>query len=290
MTAILMESLRRRRPANKHRNGFGVAGMVATAVIAVVVLLALFAPLIASHDPSAVDFARTYRPTEPGALLGTDGSGRDIASRLLYGARSSLLGPTIVVLISASVGTALALIAAMCGGWVDRVLSRLFDVGFAFPGLLLAILAVAVLGPGFTTAVMALAISYIPFVGRIVRSVAIGEMSLPYMTALVTIGQSRWRMALRHLLPAVTPTMLAQATICFGYALVDLAALSYLGLGVQPPGSDWGLMVSEGQRGLLQGYWEESLYAGIALVIVVTCVSLVGDRIADRASIGGDRR
>jgi peptide/nickel transport system permease protein len=289
MTALVLGTLRRHRKTRTPRSGLGVLGIIAAVVIVVAAVLAVLAPLVVPHDPTAVDFARIYRPSEPGALLGTDGSGRDIASRLLFGARTSLLGPTIVVLISASIGTALALVAAMSGGWVDRVLSRLFDVGFAFPGLLLAILAVAVLGPGVTTAVLALAISYIPFVARIVRSVAISELALPYVTALVTIGQSRWRIAVRHLLPAVMPTALAQSTICFGYALVDLAALSYLGLGVQPPNSDWGLMVAEGQRGLVQGYWEEPLFAGAALVIVVTCVSLIGDRISDRVSLTGDR-
>lgn len=289
MTALILDSLRKRRAVRGRHRRFGALGVTATAVVASAAVLAVFAHWIAPFDPTAVDFARTYRPSEAGALLGTDGSGRDILSRLVYGARTSLLGPTIVVLISASLGTALALTAAMCGGWVDRVLSRLFDVGFAFPGLLLAIIAVSVLGPGFTTAVLALAVSYIPFVARIVRSVAISELTLPYVTALLTVGQSRWRIATRHVLPAVAPTVLAQSTICFGYALVDLAALSYLGLGVQPPESDWGLMVAEGQRGLIQGYWEESLFAGAALVIVVTCVSLLGDRIADRVSLNGAR-
>ncbi|WP_029369823.1 ABC transporter permease [Mycobacterium sp. UM_WWY] len=290
MTAIIFESVRRRRSPEKRRDSFGALGIAAAALVAAVAVIALCAPWLAPVDPTAVDFSNTYRPSGAGALLGTDGSGRDILSRLIHGARGSLLGPTVVVLISASLGTALALTAAMSGGWVDRVLSRLFDVGFAFPGLLLAILAVSVLSPGFTTAVLALSVSYVPFVARIVRSVAIGELTLPYVTALVTLGQSRWRIATRHLLPAVLPTALAQSTICFGYALVDLAALSYLGLGVQPPDSDWGLMVSEGQRGLIQGYWEEALFAGAALVIIVTCVSLLGDRIADRVSLNGDRR
>lgn len=289
MTTLVMGALRSRRRSHRRHARLGALAIGAVALLATAAAVAVLAHWIAPLDPTAVDFARTYRPAEPGAVLGTDGSGRDIASRLIYGARTSLLGPTIVVLISASTGTALALIAAMCGGWTDRVLSRLIDVGFAFPGLLLAIIAVSVLGPGFTTAVLALAVSYIPFVARIVRSVAIGELALPYVNALLTVGQSRWRIATRHLLPAVAPTALAQSTICFGYAMVDLAALSYLGLGVQPPGADWGLMVAEGQRGLIQGYWEESLFAGAALVIIVTCVSLLGDRIADRVSLGGAR-
>ncbi|MFD6054582.1 ABC transporter permease [Agromyces sp. NPDC060279] len=290
MTTVVFEALRMRRRRTRTSRGFGVTGIVATAVVGLAVLAALLAPVIAPYDPNEVDFGLTYRPMEPWALLGTDGSGRDILSRLLYGARTSLLGPAVVVLVAAVVGTLLALVAAISGGWVDRILSRIFDIGFAFPGLLLAILAVSVLGPGFTTAVLALAIAYIPFIARIVRSVAVGEMSLPYLSALVTVGQSRTRIAGRHLLPAVMPTVLAQSTISFGYAMVDLAALSFLGLGVQPPDADWGLMISEGQRGVLQGYWEEATFAGLAIVIVVAAVSLIGDRLADRVSLNREGR
>lgn len=289
MTTVVFEALRLRR-RRRRNSGLGVSGVVAIVVIGMAVAAAALAPVLAPYDPAAVDFGLTYRPTEPGAVLGTDGSGRDILSRLLFGARTSLLGPAIVVLVAAVVGTALALIAAIAGGTVDRVLSRVFDIGFAFPGLLLAILAVSVLGPGFTTAVLALAIAYIPFIARIVRSVAVGEMALPYMNALLAVGQSQWRIAIRHLLPAVLPTVLAQSTISFGYAMVDLAALSFLGLGVQPPAADWGLMVAEGQRGVLQGYWEEATFAGLAIVIVVAAVSLLGDRLADRSSLHREGR
>ncbi|UOQ87609.1 ABC transporter permease [Agromyces endophyticus] len=290
MTTAVFEAIRLRRRRKRTGRGLGVAGTVAAVVVLLAVLAAILAPLLAPYDPTEVNFDYTYRPMESGAPLGTDGSGRDILSRLLYGARTSLLGPAVVVLVAAVVGTALALAAAIAGGGVDRVLSRIFDIGFAFPGLLLAILMVSVLGAGFGTAVFALAIAYIPFIGRIVRSVAVGEMALPYMSALVTVGQSRTRIATRHLLPAVMPTVLAQSTISFGYAMVDLAALSYLGLGVQPPESDWGLMVAEGQRGVLQGYWEEATFAGLAIVIVVAAVSLLGDRLADRISLNQEGR
>ncbi|MBL3688033.1 ABC transporter permease [Leucobacter zeae] len=255
---------------------------VAVAVLLLLALAAALAPLLAPADPTASDFSRIYRPTEPGAPLGTDGSGRDILSRLLFGARTSLIAPAVIVLVAGAIGTALGVASAVMGGALDRVLSRVLDIGFAFPGMLLAIIAVAMFGPGITPVVIALAIAYVPFIGRVVRGIAIGEMVLPYVDALLGVGQTRWRIAIRHLLPAVLPTAMAQITVSYGYAMIDLAAMSFLGMGVQPPTADWGLMVSEGQRGVFQGYWEESVYSGIMIIIAVAAVSLVGDRYADR--------
>lgn len=255
---------------------------VALAVLLLLALAAALAPLLAPADPTASDFSRIYRPMEPGAPLGTDGSGRDILSRILFGARTSLLAPAVIVLVAGVLGTALGIASAVMGGAVDRMLSRMLDIGFAFPGMLLAIIAVAMFGPGVTPVVIALAIAYVPFIGRVVRGIAVGEMVLPYIDALLGVGQTRWRIAIRHLLPAVLPTAMAQITVSYGYAMIDLAAMSFLGMGVQPPTADWGLMVSEGQRGVLQGYWEESVCSGIMIIIAVAAVSLVGDRYADR--------
>lgn len=255
---------------------------IAIAVLVLFALVAALAPVLAPLDPTQADFSRIYRPMEAGAAFGTDGSGRDILTRLIHGARTSLLAPAVIVLIAGVLGTALGVASAVLGGVVDRVLSRLLDIGFAFPGMLLAILAVTMFGPGVTPVVVALAIAYVPFIGRIVRGVAMGEMVLPYVDALLGVGQTRWRIAVRHVLPAVLPTALAQITVSYGYAMIDLAAMSFLGLGVQPPTADWGLMVSEGQRGVLQGYWEESVFAGLVIIVAVAAVSLVGDRLADR--------
>lgn len=279
-TSILRRPVREPRIRNMNRTDWLLR--IAVSVLILLALLAALAPLLAPFDPTQADFSRIYRPMEAGAVLGTDGSGRDILSRLLYGARTSLLAPAVIVLIAGVLGTALGVASAVMGGAVDRVLSRLLDIGFAFPGMLLAILAVTMFGAGVTPVVVALAIAYVPFIGRIVRGVAMGEMVLPYVDALLGVGQTRWRIAVRHLLPAVLPTALAQVTVSYGYAMIDLAAMSFLGMGVQPPTADWGLMVSEGQRGVLQGYWEESVFAGIVIIVAVAAVSLVGDRLADR--------
>lgn len=280
MTATLLRTKREAAPAARPRRDIPL--IVAVIVLALFVLAAVFAPLLTPIDPTASDFSRTYRPMEPGAILGTDSSGRDIFSRLLYGARVSLVAPAVIVLVAGVLGTLIGTASAVAGGVVDRVLSRLLDIGFAFPGMLLAILAVAMFGAGLAPVVIALAIAYVPYIGRIVRNVAVGEMVLPYVDALLSVGQSRWRIAVFHVLPAVLPTAMAQMTVSYGYAMVDLAAMSFLGMGVQPPTADWGLMVAEGQAGVMQGYWEESVVACAAIVVSVCAVSLIGDRLADR--------
>lgn len=275
-----------RRKATPKFQSFGrkrdVPLFVAISVLALLGLSAVLAPLIAPADPLAADFLRTYQPAGVGSILGSDGSGRDILSRVLHGGRVSLVAPAIIVLLAGVLGTLIGIASAVIGGAVDRILSRILDIGFAFPGMLLAILAVTMFGAGVTPVVVALAIAYIPFIGRMVRNVAVGEMALPYIDALFNVGQSRWRIASRHILPAVLPTAMAQITVSYGYAMVDLAAMSFLGLGVQPPTADWGLMVSEGQKGIIQGYWSEAISAGIVIVVSVASVSLIGDRLADR--------
>lgn len=286
----MMTTILRWRPERRSaifRGKRDVPLIVAVIVLAVLVLATALAPLIAPYGPLASDFMRTYQPMGAGSPLGTDSSGRDIFSRVLYGGRISLVAPAVIVVLAGVLGTVIGITSAVTGGVIDRLLSRVLDIGFAFPGMLLAIIAVAMFGPGVIPVVIALAIAYVPFIGRMVRNVAVGEMSLPYVDALFNVGQSRWLIALRHVLPAVLPTAMAQVTVSYGYAVVDLAAMSFLGMGVQPPTADWGLMISEGQRGVIQGHWEETVAAGLFIVISVAAVSLIGDRLADR--VGGVR-
>lgn len=264
--------------------GIGPLGIVSAIVIAVAALAAILAPVIAPDSPTRLDFGSVHAGSSSAHLLGTDAIGRDIFSRILYGGRSGLLGPLLVIAIATGLGTALALIGAWRGGAVDLVIARAFDIVFAFPGLLLAILVVAISGPGLLPCVLALSVAYVPYLGRVIRSAALRERSQPYVTALTLQGLSGWWVCLRHVLRNVTPTIAAQATVSFGYAMVDLAALSYLGLGVQAPTADWGSMVSDGQQAILQGHPQESLYAGLAIVIVVTAFNILGERLADRAA------
>ena len=189
-----------------------------------------------------------------GHLLGFDFQGRDVLSRLLVGARTSMLGPLAVVIGSMAAGVLLAVTAAWRRGASDAVISSGLNILFAFPGILLAVLAAAVFGAGLTAAAIALAVAYTPYVARVLRGAALKERSQPYVAALEVQGASATSICFRHLIPNMMPLIVAQATILFGYAMVDLAAISFLGLGVQPPEPNWGVMISENQVGIPQGY------------------------------------
>lgn len=280
-------ALRRKWATTIARRSVGELGLlIAGAVVAVVVLCCALAPTIAPYDPNSVDLANVNSGVSGAHLLGTDAVGRDLLSRLIYGGRTTLLVPLLVTLGAGVAGTAFALMSAWFGRWLDYAIARGFDILFAFPGILLAILATAVMGPGLTTMTVALVVAYTPYVGRIVRSEAIRQRNLPYVSAASLQGGSSWGIWRRHLLPNVAPIVNAQLTLCYAYSLLDAAALSFLGLGIQPPTPDWGVMVSEGEPGLTSGHPQESLYAGVLIVIVVVAVSMIGNRLADRAEAG----
>lgn len=271
------------RPDRWRTADAGTIVQVATGVLAVLVLAALLAPLVAPQDPNAVDLRQALDGPSGGHLLGTDGQGRDLLSRLLWGARPSLAGPALVVVAMIAVGTTIAIVAAWAGGLVDDLISRILDVLFAIPGILLAIVAAAVFGPGFLTCVCALTIAYIPYMARLVRGPALRVRSQSYIAAYEIQGFSRLRICTRHVLPAVAPFVLGQAAIAFGYAMTDLAALSFLGLGVQAPTADWGVMVATGQQDILSGSPQESLLAGGSIAIAIVAANVVGQHVATRA-------
>jgi len=272
------------RPA---RRGGRVDWVAATcaAFIVLIVLVAVTAPVIAPHDPNQLDILQSFEGPSAEHPLGTDSLGRDLLSRLMYGARLSLVGPALIVVIATVAGTAVAIAAAWFGGWFDGVASRVLDILFAFPGIIFAVLAVALFGPGLVAPVIALSIAYVPYFGRVLRSVALRERQLPYISACYVAGLPTRRITLGHLLPNIMPFVLVQATLSFGYALVDLAAVSYLGLGVAPPTAEWGLMVANGQASILMGHPQESLYAGLLIVATVVAVNLLGDRLALRFAV-----
>ncbi|WP_214322542.1 ABC transporter permease [Nonomuraea sediminis] len=259
--------------------------VAAVALLIVLVFAALLAPVIAPHDPLAIDFASALSGPSADHPLGADQSGRDILSRLIYGARAGLLGPLLVVTLSTLVGTLLGVAAGWIGGITDSVLSRAMDLVFAFPALLLAIILVAVFGPGLVAPVVAMSLAYAPYVGRLARSVTIREMSRPYVQAYRVQGWSGWVICVKHLVPNVLPLILAQSAINFGYALMDLAALSFLGFGTQPPTPDWGTMINEGASAMLQGAMLPALAPGAAVVITVVAFSVVGEGIADKVAV-----
>ncbi len=276
-------------PTSMKRQGLlGVAGVICLVVIGLAALIAIIGSWVAPQDPNASDFNNVWIGPfqEPGHLLGFDGQGRDLLSRLLVGARTAVLGPLVVVVISVVLGIVLAVFAAWKGGRIDGALGALFDVLFAFPGILLAILAAAVFGKGIPSAVIALSIAYVPFIARVLRSSAIRVRSQAYIAALEVQGQSAFRICWQHIIPNMGSLIVAQATTLFGYAMVDLAAISFLGLGVQAPAADWGYMVNENQSGILQSYPFPTLISGLLIVIVVVAVNVLGERLHQRSTQG----
>jgi peptide/nickel transport system permease protein len=279
--AVVIETVRKRRRRVAGNDAVTIGCLV---VLGLAVLVALFGPLLAPYDPDASSFANAYVGPVSGHPLGFDSQGRDLLSRLLVGARTSMLGPLLVVGIAMVAGAASAVIAAWRGGWTDSAISTTMDVLFAFPAILLAILASAVFGAGLVAPTIALAIAYTPYIARVLRSAALRERSREYIAACEVQGLPAVAICARHLLPNLLGLIVAQATLLFGYAMVDFAAISYIGLGIQPPQADWGVMVSTGQSGVLQGYPAESLSAGLSIVVVVVAVNLLGERLAQRDS------
>jgi peptide/nickel transport system permease protein len=249
------------------------------AVIALVLFLTAFGPLLAPHDPTLPNQAYAYVGPMAGHPLGFDGQGRDLLSRALAGARTAVLAPLFITALAVVFGCILGIASAYAGGWVDTAISALLDLVFSFPGLLVAILAAAVFGNGVTAPVVALAIGYTPYLARVVRSAALRERSRDYIAACELQGMSGFVVSFRHLFPNIAPVVVAQGTLVFGYSIADFAAVSYLGLGVQPPAADWGVMVANGQLALLLGYPMESLVPGLLIVVTVVAVNVLGERL-----------
>lgn len=257
--------------------------LIACLFVGFLVFLGIFGAWIAPHDPQATNLMDASLPPSAEHWLGTDASGRDVLSRLLAGARTSLLGPLVCCLIAVGLGVGIALFAVWNGGWADALLARILDVGFAFPSILLAILVVSIAGPGEWSAVVAIGLATVPYVARLLRTVALRERSMAYVSALELQGAGGIRICLLHLVPNMSRLIVAQATLGFGYAMVDLAAVSYLGLGAQQPTADWGLMLSSGQVGLLSGSPYEVFAALTAILVCVVAVNVLGERMTSAA-------
>jgi peptide/nickel transport system permease protein len=261
----------------------GISGLIAGGFIALLAVVAILAPVLAPYGPNVQDLLNTSAGPSSSHLLGTDNLGRDLLSRLIWGARPSLLGPLIVIGIATAIAIPLAVISGWAGGKVDLVISRVLDLVFAFPGILLAILVVALWGPGLIPCSISLAIAYMPWIARVCRSGVLKERNKPYIAAAEVQGLSGFTICTRHLIPNIAPIIWSQATISFGYALVDLAALSFLGLNIQPPQSDWGVMTNN-EIALLGGHLAELLIPCLMIVLCVTAVTFLGNQLANEES------
>ncbi|HUQ43287.1 MAG TPA: ABC transporter permease [Candidatus Limnocylindria bacterium] len=261
------------RRSSLARNRAAVVGLV----ILLPILVATVAPwILTSLQPNAQDLASSLRQPGGDHLLGTDKLGRDVWARIVYGAQPTLLGALVVIVISGAIGIPLGLVAGYYGGRVEAAIMRVLDALLAFPALLLAILIVATFGRGLGTVVVALGIIYVPAMARLVRGVTLVQRSLAYVDAARVLGFSDRRVIFRHILPNLVAAVVVQSTIDLAYAILDIAALSFLGLGQQPPDPDWGSMLSDGRAYLLQNAWP-AVSAGFAIMLTVVSFNLVGD-------------
>jgi ABC-type dipeptide/oligopeptide/nickel transport system permease subunit len=253
--------------------------MAASIVIALVVLLAIAAPLVSPWNPVQVFSGLRNAPLlTPGHILGTDQAGRDILSRLIWGARITLVMGTVPVVLSMMVGTLLGLVAAYYGGVLDFIISRLMEVLFAFPLVLLAVLAAAVMGKGMVNAMLAMAIAMIPYVIRAVYAAAKPAMGLTYVEASIIRGASAAHVMLAEILPSIFPSLIVFATSMIPLFIIFAAGLSYLGVAIQPPTPEWGLMIAEGQQ-VIQVAPNVPTVPGLVLLTVCFCMNVISDRL-----------
>ena len=262
---------------------------VGAAIVLVVILAALFGPMVAPFDPSTQQMALRLEGPTGLHWFGLDELGRDIFTRVLYGARISLLVGLVVVGVSATVGITLGAIAGYFGGRVDEGISRVIDILLAFPGLLLAIALVAVLGPSLTNVVMALTL--IGWVGyaRLVRGQVLRAREFEFVQAARALGATTPRILLRHIIPTTLPAVTVQATLGMGGAILNEASLSFLGLGVQPPTPSWGTMLNYG-RGHLLDAPHLTIFPGVAIAILVLGFNFLGDGLRDALDPAATRK
>ena len=246
------------------------------AVLAVTAVSAILAPVIAPHDPVRIAPERTLLAPGASQLFGSDYLGRDVFSRVLHGGRLSLRVGVVSVGIGLACGLALGVLAGFAGGWRDTLIMRAMDVLLAFPGILLALAVIAILGPGLSNVMIAVGISHVPQYTRVVRSSVLSTTSDAYVDAARALGCGDRRLMLVHVLPNALAPVIAVATLGVATAILVAAGLSFLGLGVQPPTPEWGAMVSGGREYLRSGWWI-STFPGLMIVVTVLSINLLGD-------------
>lgn len=259
------------------QNPLFAAGAV---ILLVFVLLGIFAPVIAPYHPIAIDAEKTFQGPSRAHLFGTDRFGRDLFSRVVYGTRVSLGIAGLSIAIAAMVGGLLGLLAGYVGRGVDQLLGRFMDIFFAFPSVLLALGISAVLGAGATTVVIAIAVVYAPLFFRVMRASVMAEKELTYIEAAVSIGTGSWTIMTRHILRNVLSPMIVQVAVSLSYAILIESALSYLGVGVQPPTPSWGTILNEGKEFLPISPWI-SLFPGLFIMLSVLALNFLSDGLRD---------
>jgi ABC-type dipeptide/oligopeptide/nickel transport system permease subunit len=275
--SILFDTMRSLR-----RNKAAMFGLL---IIIVFLLMAIFAQKIAPHNPLVQNLGNNLKPGfwagNHNNLLGTDEFGRDLLSRIIYGSRISLSVGFIAVAIGVLLGASAGIIAGFLGGWVDEVIMRTVDVMFSLPSILLAIVIVAILGRGLDKAMIAIGITYAPQIARIVRSETLTVANTEYVEAAKAIGSPSGYTMWRHILPNVMSPIIVYGTLSIGSAILDAAALGFLGLGAQPPTPEWGAMLADSFHSITGGYWWVETFPGLAIALTVLGFNLLGDGLRD---------
>lgn len=260
------------------RNKTALTGLI---IITCFIFAALFAPLLAPMDPLEQNIAmRKIKPFTDGYILGTDDFGRDLLSRIIYGARISMIIGTISVGISLSMGSLVGIVSGYHGGWLDKVIMRGIDIMLAFPYVLLTIVIVAVLGPSLVNAMIAIGIAQMPRYARLMRAQVLSEKENDYVTAEKGLGASRLELMFRSIFPNTLAPLFVQATLGIGMAILESAALSFLGLGAQPPTPEWGLMIASSKEFVTNAWWIVT-FPGLAALLAVLGFNLLGDGLRD---------
>lgn len=249
-------------------------------VLLLMVVLALFAPWIAPYDPLATSWAAVRKAPSAAHWFGTDEVGRDLLSRVIWGARASLSAGVIAVTIAVGVGVPIGMVAGYVGGWVDAVIGRLTDAMLAIPFLILAIALAAFLGPSLGNAMIAIGITATPIFVRLSRGQVLAARAEDWVEAARAVGNPPARILLRHILPNILPPVMVQATLAVAAAIIAEASLSFLGLGQQPPAPSWGSMLNTAQRFLTQAPWM-AIFPGLAIFLTVLAFNLFGDGLRD---------
>jgi peptide/nickel transport system permease protein len=259
------------------RNKGALAGLI---ILMLLILGAIFAPLITTYDPIVIDPPKRTQPPSRDHWLGTDAFGRDIYTRVVYGARVSLPVGLIAVSIAATVGAILGLIAGYYGRWADGIIMRVIDIMLAFPNIMLALVIVAILGPSIRNVMIAVGIGEIPRYTRLIRGQVLSARELLYVEAAKVIGVPTSKIMYRHILPNVVSPVVVLATLSVGSAILAAAGLSFLGLGAQPPRPEWGAMLADGRQ-FLSSHWWVATMPGIAIALTVLSINMLGDGLRD---------
>jgi peptide/nickel transport system permease protein len=249
-------------------------------VILLLIGLAVFAPYVAPFDPAQQSWTAVRKPPTWTHLFGTDESGRDLLSRVIFGARASLLAGLVSITIALAAGVPIGLLAGYREGWADALISRITDAMLACPNLILAIALAAFLGPSLTNAMIAIGITATPIFVRLTRGQVLAVKVEDYVEAARAVGNPAWRIAVRHILPNILPALLVQATLSIAAAIIAEASLSFLGLGQQPPAPSWGSMLNTAQRFLVNAPWM-AVWPGLAIFLSVLSFNLLGDGLRD---------